>query len=130
MDKRPGFLKSLLRYNVVAVLATAIDFLVLVVFTELFNCWYLLSAFLGAVSGGVTSFFMQRNWTFMRKDGRLSHQAIRFILVWIASILLNTLGLFLVVECLGFQYIIAKIIVATSVNLGFNFLMHKYYIFK
>jgi len=130
MDAKPNTLISFFRYNIVAGIATAVDFALLILLTEVFQFWYLFSAFMGAVSGGITSFVLERNWTFMKKDGSLSAQATKYILVWILSILLNVGGLYLFVEFLGFQYIVSKIMVAIIVGIGFNFLMHKNFIFK
>jgi len=121
---------SFFKYNVVAVLATAVDFSVLIVLTEIAQFWYLISAFLGAVAGGCVGFVLERNWTFMSTTGPISKQAVRYILVSIGSILLNTGGLYLLVELSELAYIYSKIIVATLVGVGFNFFMHKYYIFK
>ena len=121
---------SFFKYNVAAGIATAIDFLILVLLTEFFGLWYLLSAFIGAITGGITSFLLERNWAFMKRDKRLSIQAMKYIVVWLTSILLNTLGLFLIVEYTGLQYIFAKVIVSVLIGIGFNFFTHKYYIFN
>lgn len=123
-------LASFFKYNVVALIATSVDFLVLISLTELAGFWYLISAFLGAVAGGFVGFVLERNWTFMSTSGSISKQAAKYILVSIGSILLNTLGLYLIVELSALPYIYAKVIVATLVGVGFNFFMHKYYIFK
>ncbi len=130
MNEKPGIFTSFLRYNVVAMLATAIDFAVLVLLTEVFQFWYLLSAFLGAFAGGATAFMLGRNWAFMKQEGKLSTQAKKYVLVWGASIFLNTTGLYLLVENLGLQYIISKAIISVIVGIGFNFLMQKRFIFK
>lgn len=130
MNERPNILTSFFRYNIIAITATSVDFVLLVFLTEVLQFWYLFSAFLGAFAGGVTAFILGRNWAFMKKDGKLSVQAIKYSAVWVASIILNTTALYLAVEYLGLQYIISKIIVAIIVGIGFNFLMQKYYIFK
>jgi putative flippase GtrA len=114
----------------VAIVATSVDFAVFILFTEALEIWYLLSAVIGAVSGGITAFVMERNWTFMKTDGKVSVQSIKYILVWSVSIFLNTAGLYLLVEFFNCRYIISKIIVAIIVGIGFNFLTHKYFVFK
>ncbi len=130
MKKQNKFTAVFLKYNVVAAVATAVDFTILVFMTEVLQIWYLLSAITGAVTGGIMSFFLERNWTFKKKDGKISKQALKYSLIWITSIILNISGLYLFVEYFGIEYIISKIIVAITVGIGFNFLTHKYYIFK
>lgn len=130
MEKTPSPFTSFYRYNLVALVATSVDFVVLIFLTEVMQFWYVLSAFLGAFSGGITGFILGRNWAFMRNDGKLSSQALKYVLVWGMSILLNTLGLYLVVEYIGLQYILSKIIVAIVIGIGFNFFMHRNFTFK
>lgn len=130
MNKNPSVFTSFCRYNIVAITATAVDFFVLIFLTEVLHFWYMLSAFFGAFMGGATGFALGRNWVFMKKNGKLSSQAIKYLMVWAGSILLNTFGLYLFVEYFGIQYIISKVIVAIVVGFGFNFLMHKNFTFK
>ncbi len=130
MKKKQHPVKVFLKYNVVAGIATAVDFAVLIFFTEILQIQYLISAVLGAVSGGITAFVLERNWTFLKKDGKLSVQAKKYAGIWLTSIFLNISGLYLLVEYTGLQYIISKVIIAVIVGIGFNFLTHKYYIFK
>jgi putative flippase GtrA len=114
----------------VALVATAIDFTVLIGLTEMLNMWYLFSAIISALLGGITGFVLERNWVFMKKDGKLTVQSTRYLLIWMVSIVLNTGFLYLMVDLFGYQYIVSKVIVSVLVGIGFNFLMHKYYIFK
>jgi len=113
-----------------ALLATALDFFVLVMLTEVLHLWYLFSAFIGALTGGIVAFILGRNWIFMKHHGKISFQAIKYLMSWGVSILLNTMGLYFVVEQLGYQYIISKVIVAIVIGVGFNFFTHKYFIFR
>ena len=129
MKEKPNAVTSFFRYNIVAIIATSVDFAVLVFFTEVLQYWYLFSALLGALAGGTTAFVLGRNWVFMPQNGRLGVQTIRYMIVWTISIILNILSLFLLVEYCGLQYIISKIIVAMIIGIGFNFFMNKYFIF-
>lgn len=121
---------TFIRYNIVSIIATTVDFLVLITLTEFFKLWYLTSGIIGAFSGGVTSFVLGRNWAFNKKDGSVCRQAIRYTIIWLGSIFLNTYGLYFFVDILNIQYIIAKIIVAIFIGLGFNYIMQKYFIFR
>jgi len=121
---------SFIRYNIVAGLATATDFLVLVLLTEAFQLWYMFSAVMGAVSGGVVSFILERNWAFHKRHGNIYKQTLKYSAAWVTSILLNTSGLFILVEYANIHYIVSKVIVAVVVGIGFNYLTHKHFIFN
>ncbi|MCF6364858.1 MAG: GtrA family protein [Bacteroidales bacterium] len=129
-DKKPNILISFFRYNISAIIATAVDFTILIGLTEIFQLWYFLSAVIGAIAGGIVAFLFSRNWVFKKRDGKIATQALKYILVWGTSIFLNTYGLYLFVEYLNFHYIISKVIVAVIIGIGFNFFMNKYFIFK
>lgn len=126
----PSNRTSFIRYNIAAGLATATDFLVLVLLTEVFHLWYMFSAITGAVSGGVVSFIFERNWAFHKRHGNIYKQTLKYSAVWVTSILLNTSGLFFLVEYANIHYILSKVIVALVIGMGFNFFTHKYFIFK
>ena len=118
------------RYNVVALTATAIDFLLLIFLTEVVGLWYLFSAITGSVAGGVVAFILERNWTFQKREGAIKTQIFRFTWIWITSLLLNIGLLYLMVDIMQVQYIVSRIAVAVVVGIGLNFVAHKYYIFR
>jgi len=130
LQKKAKHLKRFLRYNVVALLATTLDFSLFIIFTDIFQIWYVTSTFISAIIGGVVAFFLERNWTFVSKDDKLSHQAILYLIVWGISILLNTLGLYLIVEYINIDQVISKVVISVAVGIGFNFLMHNFLVFK
>ncbi len=130
MEKKPNIIISFFRYNIVAIIATAVDFLLFWLLKDVFQFWYVLSSFLSALGGGITAFILNRNWVFETKDGLLLKQAIKYLSVWAGSIFLNTYGLYLIVENSTIEALQAKIIVAVFVGIFYNFLLSKYFIFK
>ncbi|HAH57258.1 MAG TPA: GtrA family protein, partial [Bacteroidales bacterium] len=78
----------------------------------------------------IVSFIIERNWAFRKRSGNIYLQSLKYSAVWVTSILLNITGLFLLVEYFHIHYILSKVIVAVVVGMGFNFLTHRYFIFK
>jgi putative flippase GtrA len=130
MANKPNIVTSFFRYNLVAIIATMVDFGVFLFLSRILEVWYVSAAMAGAVSGGIVAFVFNRNWAFMGKDGKISMQALKYLLVWGGSITLNTLGLYLLVENTNISQVAAKIIVSVMVGYGFNFLMNRFYIFS
>jgi len=120
---------AFIKYNLIAIIATAIDFMVYVLLNKL-NVWYVYAAVSGAVAGGLFAFWYNRNWVFQAKNGNISRQSARYISVWLTSIGLNTLGIYLLVDKMHTGKILSKIIVAVIVGVFFNFLMNKYFVFN
>lgn len=121
---------TFIKYNAVAMTATTVDFLFLVFLTEVLGFWYLLSAIIGSTFGGIVAFMLERNWTFKKTNGVVRKQALRYLFIWLSSLLLNTVFLYLFVDIFEIQYILSRLIVAVLVSVTFNYFTHKYYIFK
>ncbi len=130
MSDKPNLFKSFFRYNTVAIIATAVDFGMFILFNDVFNLWYVLSSFLSAIIGGVTAFILNRNWAFYAMDKKLKIQAVKYVFVWGGSIVLNTYGLYLLVENSDINEVNSKMIVAVLVGVFYNFLMSKFFVFK
>ena len=125
------FMRSFMRYNVSALIATAADFLVLSLLHYGLGMYYVYATAIGAVAGAVVSFFLGRHWAFMNKEGKLSTQSIKYIITSGFSLLLNVAGMYLLVDILGISnIIIAKTIIALTVGILFNFPMQRFFIYK
>ncbi|MCC7232880.1 MAG: GtrA family protein [Bacteroidia bacterium] len=119
----------LVKSQVVAAIATAVDFLVTVLFKEVLNRWYLFAVAAGAVAGAVIAFFLNRNWAFRSVEGRKIHQAIKYLLVVAGSWILNVSGVFLLCEFAGLGYLPAKAGIAILVGLTYNYTLAKRFVF-
>ena len=120
------FLKS----QITAVLATTVDFIVLFIFVEFLQIWYVTSAAIAAFCGALTGFLLGRHWAFISKDDKWHHQGLRYIVIAAGSMGLNTLGIYLITDGLGFHYMTSKVIISILVAIGFNYPLHKYFVFK
>jgi len=130
MHKKPNIFTAFIKYNTVALLATSIDFGTFLFLKNVLGIWYVLSGFMGSVMGGIVAFILNRSWVFLSKDPNIKFQIIKYILTWWGSILLNTYGLFLLVENTNISETFAKIMVAVVVGISYNFLLSRYIIFK
>ncbi len=128
--KKKSGTKEFLSAQVAAFIGTAVDFGVMIFLTELIGVWYVISNAIGAICGAITNFFLGRNWVFLSKERKISHQAFRYFLVATGSMILNTLGVYLLTEFTSLNYIFSKVIVAILIAFTFNFLLQKYFVFK
>ena len=86
---------------------------------------------IGALAGAVTSFLLNRQITFRfrARGGGLSRQAIRYLVVSAASLGLNTLGEGLLFGQLHLHFLVARILTSAAVGLGWNFPLHRSWVF-
>ncbi len=116
--------------QIAAIIGTAVDFVVVYVLTEFAGIWYAYSNALGAACGAVTNFLLGRYWVFQAKESKMHHQAFRYFLVATGSLILNTLGVYLLTEFTPSHYMLSKTIVAIFIAVTFNFLLQKKFVFR
>lgn len=128
--KKPSLIVSFMRSQIVAILATGIDFVTFIVLAEIFGIWHISSTFFGAICGGITGFLLGRYWAFVSTEARSTVQALKYLVVMGASAGLNMGGMVIFVDGLEIQQTISRIIVAMIIGIGFNFPLHKFFVFK
>lgn len=130
------FLRQLIRAQLSSATATAIDYIATATLFQFCHLDYIWSTLAGAVSGGLTNCFVNYKWTFSGSSRSKRGIILRYLVVWIGSIVLNTLGVSVVAPLLASSTVgltslmSAKIIVSLFVGLFWNFLLQKYWVYK
>lgn len=121
--------------------ATLIDFLSTYVCLQFFHIYYIIAAAVGSILGGLTDCIINYKWTFRVRDVRFYNVLIRYILVWMGSASLNVWGVYLLknwfqdhtslwVYSQSLCVMLSKLIVAVLVAIFWNFLLHRYFVFR
>jgi len=124
------FFESFAKSQFSSIVATSVDFMVFLILKDLVGIYYVTASGISACFGAVVSFVLGRNWAFRRKDGKVTHQAIKYAITSGTSIVLNTAGIYFLTETLGTTPLVSKIIIAVLVGVFFNFLMYRYFVYK
>lgn len=124
--------------------ASLVDFLITIVLAKFASVFYLYATFLGAVSGGVINAVINYRWVFEAKGLKKRYVALKYLMVWSISILLNTWGTYGLTEwlksmgwvhsLLGYfvddVFILSKLIVAVMVSVIWNYQMQRAFVYK
>ncbi len=129
MSKK-GFLKVFAKSQIASLIGSAVDFVVMILCTEVLGIYYVISRAIGAAVGAVVNFMLNRHWTWRVSNKKLGPQAFKYGLTATGSLILNTLGVWLCTEFIGLDYKISWLVVSLIVGIGFNFVLHKIYVFK
>lgn len=113
-----------------AVAGTAVDFATMWFLKEILGFWYVTATAIGAFSGAVTNFLLGRFWVFTATESRMREQAFKYALVAAGSLLLNTIGVYIVTEFTGIHYFYSRIIVAVVIAVTYNFFLQKNFVFR
>jgi|GEM_PF-620842 len=102
--------EKIVGFFLIGVFSTALDILLIFVFTEYFGIWYLLSATLSYCCGMVVNFFLTKYLVFRDTSRDYFGQFIAFAIISISSLVLTLGILFLAVEMFSLHYLIGKLI--------------------
>ena len=124
-----GNLKIFFRFQLTALMATTVDFFITILLKEKFHIHYTLAVAGGAGSGAITAFAINRYWVFRSLEKHPLEQLIRYFIVAIGSILLNTAGTYLLTESFHFSYLVSKAIVALVIGFTYSYYFAKRFVF-
>lgn len=117
---------QLLKFGVVGVIATIIDFFFLFLFTDVFGMYYLLSAAISFALSTLFNYVASMRFVFNSKFSKdeKSKELILFVVLSVSGLLLNQFLLWFFVEKIALYYMAAKI-VATFFVMTWNFISRK-----
>jgi putative flippase GtrA len=117
------------QHQLSSLVATAVDYAIMIVCVSIFGLSPVAGTVLGALCGAVTSFSLGRRWVFDARKGDLRGQALRYAMVSTVSLCCNAGGEWVLVR-IGLQYVIARVVASTVVGIGWNFPMHRHFVFR
>src|SRR5688500_11433782 len=107
---------ALFRHQTGALVATAVDYSVMIALVSLANAAPAVGTAVGAASGGAVNFVLGRRWIFGATHHRTAPQAARYMVVSLGSLLLNTAGVHALAGVLHFHYVAARLAVSLLVS--------------
>ena len=140
-DKRE--FKMLLKATATSQVSAWTDFIVSLVLFEFTPLGPLYSKAIGATTGGVVNCFLNYKWTFRGNEVSKRMVAIKYALVWVGSLLLNSYGTEFVhylfanwqwLLSIGFKdagcFMAAQLLVSFIVSVFWNILLQRYFVFQ
>lgn len=111
-----------------------VDYIVMILCTELLGIHYTISIAIGGIIGAFINFSLNKSWAFQSKDNNYKHsygnQLLRFAIVALNSILLKAAGTYCITTYLHIGYKFSRIITDLIVSLGINYTLQRNWVFK
>ncbi len=121
--------RKLLRYFVSGGTAFIVDYATLLILTEVFGVYYLLSATAGFILGSLTIYLLSVKWIFdKRRFDQRSKEISVFFIIGITGLAINNIILWYFTDRLGVPYQYAKLIAAAMVML-YNYFARLFLVF-
>ncbi len=120
------------------------DYAVSLTLVNVFGVFFGYATLCGNISGGIVNCIVNYKWTFKAQGSKVKHVAIKYILVWLVNLFLNTQGTILVTGLISQWltpenmptifannlFLIPKIIVSLIVGFGWNYNMQRLFVYK
>lgn len=117
------------RHQTAALVATAVDFLSMIVWVETGLGGAVSGAAVGAACGAICNFLLGRSWIFQATGRPAVAQAVRYAMVSAGSLGWNTLGQYLLLRSTDLPYVATRVVIAALVGLAWNFPLHRHFVF-
>lgn len=122
-------LRRFAKYIITGGTALAIDFSIYYLLTRLGHTPYLLSRAISLAIAMIWNFSLNRNWTFQATKGKLSQQAVKFLVVMVSTSIFSLLLMRIGVSILHFNDLFV-ILAVTIITTLFNFSAHLLWSYK
>ncbi len=133
-----------MRAQISSQIASAADFLVTLSFAKFFHLYYVHATSIGSISGGILNCLINYKWTFRSRGGKKHRIFLKYSVVWVGSVLLNTWGTYAMTEAilrnawvkdlLGHYtdnlFLLAKIVVSLLVGFIWNYQMQRIFVYR
>lgn len=121
--------KQILKFGLVGIIATLIDYILLYILTEFFNIYYLISSIISFSVSVIFNYIASVKWVFdvdKEKNSKLK-ELIVFIILSVIGLGINQAIMWLLSEKIQLYYMISKIF-ATAVVMCWNFVTRKLFL--
>ena len=115
------------RFLGVGLLATLVQYMVLVAGVELLGAWPVRASAAGFALGAVLNYLLNRSYTF-RSQVPHARGALRFVVVVAIGLAANVLFMWLLTGYLGLNYLVSQVLV-TGIVMLWNFAAHALWTF-
>ncbi|MBQ8212411.1 MAG: GtrA family protein [Clostridia bacterium] len=121
---------QILKFGVVGGLAFVIDYSILILLTEVFEINYLVSSAISFTCSVIFNYILSIKWVFLSNHNhKKGTEFVVFIILSVLGLGLNELIMYVSVDLLTINYMIAKI-GATAIVMVYNFITRKLFLEK
>ncbi len=121
--------KQIMRFGIVGLIATIIDYVLLYFFTDFLNVHYLISAVISFSISLIVNYYLSIKWVFYMTKKQTYKELFLFAFLSLIGLIINELILYLGTELLNIYYMVCKI-GATIIVMVYNFITRKIFIEK
>lgn len=120
---------TLIRFFISGITTALVQLSVLFLLTDILEIYYITSSILAFLVALLTSFNLQKRWTFKNSSSDQGKQFIVYSVTAIVNLILNTALMYLFVDIFNIWYMLSQVIVFGIIAVE-SFLIYRFIIFK
>ena len=124
-----NIIKQVIKFGIVGVIATLIDYIILFILTEYVGLYYLISSIISFSISLIFNYILSIIWVFNIKNKQTYKELLLFVILSIVGLIINQIILYFCTDILNCYYMISKMI-ATVIVMIYNFITRKKFIEK
>lgn len=139
-----GGIFTFIRAQFSSQISSLADYTVSLVLVNVFGVFFGYATLCGNISGGIVNCIVNYKWTFKAQGSKVKHVAIKYLMVWLVNLFLNTQGTIWVTSLISGWltpenmptviannlFLVPKIIVSLAVGFGWNYNMQRLFVYK
>lgn len=129
-ERRKEVIAQVIRFGISGATAAFLGLAFLYVLTDVLHVWYVASSTIAFLATFIATFSLQKFWTFQEKTiSRIPVQSSLSLVVAGLNFVLNAVLIYVLVDVMRVQYMVAQIIIYGFFGL-FDFFIYKLVIFR
>lgn len=117
-----------IKFGLVGILNTLINWILFIILNSL-GLYYIISNIIAYSISTLNSYLWNSKWVFKYSGDNLKETSLKFIILNIIGLILNTIILYLLVDIVGLHKLIA-LIITTGIVMILNYFINKVWVFK
>lgn len=123
-------IKKIVNFGLVGIVATAIEYVLLIIFKEIFNIDVLIGSGIAFTISLLFNYYLSIKYVFVdKKDMSKAKEMSGFFVTAIIGLVINQLVMFLLTDVITLYYLVSKVI-ATAVVMVWNFVSRHVFLEK
>jgi putative flippase GtrA len=121
--------EQFLKFIIVGIFSTIINYGLFYLLLEIVNINYLISSSLGFIAGVFGGYYFNKNWTYNNKKTKSKDIALKYFLIYLGSLAISIIFLKITVKLIGINPKIGNIL-SIALTTCTNFFGTKFLVFK
>lgn len=122
-------MQAFIKTQAALIVGSLADFCTTFLLVDILHCWYIAGSAAGNITGAAFQFLLSSQWVFVNNGKNTKLRLTRFIVMWLGSLILFAIGVYVLTHYVGLYYLLSKLIVSVLLGTTYTYLLSKKFVF-